>query len=235
MSSAWLEIGLAGELHVRQEYLTQSAAALKVLYISDVHLRPNRSDHLRRQVLSAAQSCDPDVILLGGDLVDRRTELGKLTSLIRSLRAIAPVFAVAGNHDRSVGVDQVRQSVVGGGGNWIQDTSASLTHGSRTISISGPIVDEAPMADVRILCAHNPRIWKRKRGLGFDLVLAGHLHGCQVVVFEYRDRLFPGAWFYPYTYLSHQDGRSRLVVSRGVSDLIPIRWRCPREVVLCHV
>jgi hypothetical protein len=25
------------------------------------------------------------------------------------------------------------------------------------------------------------------------------------------------------------------VVSRGVSDLVPIRWRCPREVVLCYV
>jgi hypothetical protein len=25
------------------------------------------------------------------------------------------------------------------------------------------------------------------------------------------------------------------VVSRGVSDLLPIRWRCPREVVLCYV
>jgi hypothetical protein len=25
------------------------------------------------------------------------------------------------------------------------------------------------------------------------------------------------------------------VVSRGVSDLMPIRWRCPREVVLCYV
>jgi hypothetical protein len=56
-----------------------------------------------------------------------------------------------------------------------------------------------------------------------------------VVAFEYRDRLFPGAVFYPYCYLSHQYGSTRLVVSRGVSDLVPVRWRCPREVVLCHV
>ena len=76
---------------------------------------------------------------------------------------------------------------------------------------------------------------KRRVNSGYDLVLAGHLHGCQVVAFEYRDRLFPGAVFYPYCYLSHQYGSTRLVVSRGVSDLVPIRWRCPREVVLCHV
>jgi hypothetical protein len=66
-------------------------------------------------------------------------------------------------------------------------------------------------------------------------VLAGHLHGCQLVAFEFRDRLYPGAIFYPYCYLTHQCGSTTLVVSRGVSDLIPVRWRCPREVVLCYV
>jgi predicted MPP superfamily phosphohydrolase len=86
-----------------------------------------------------------------------------------------------------------------------------------------------------VLCAHNPRIWKTSRHAGYDLVLAGHLHGCQLVACEYRNRLLPGAIFYPYCFLSHHCGSTRLVVSRGVSDLVPIRWRCPREVVLCHV
>ncbi len=110
-----------------------------------------------------------------------------------------------------------------------------MTHGSRVIAVSGHAAVELPDGDVRILCAHNPRIWKTARHRGYDLVLAGHLQGCQFVVFEYRDRLFPGAIFYPYCYLTHQSGSTRLVVSRGVSDLIPIRWRCPREVVLCYV
>ena len=103
------------------------------------------------------------------------------------------------------------------------------------IAVSGPDAASLPEGDVQVLCAHNPRVWKTARRRGYDLVLAGHLHGCQVVAFEYRDRLFPGAIFYPYCYLSHQAGSTRLVVSRGVSDLVPIRWRCPREVVLCHV
>jgi predicted MPP superfamily phosphohydrolase len=66
-------------------------------------------------------------------------------------------------------------------------------------------------------------------------VLAGHLHGCQMVAFEYRDRLFPGALFYQHCFIRSRCGPARLVVSRGVSDLVPVRWRCPREVVLCHV
>ena len=86
-----------------------------------------------------------------------------------------------------------------------------------------------------MLCAHDPRVWKTSRQAGYDLVLAGHLHGFQLVFGEYRDRLLPGSIFYPYCFLSHQAGPTRLVVSRGVSDLLPVRWRCPREVVLCHV
>jgi predicted MPP superfamily phosphohydrolase len=132
-------------------------------------------------------------------------------------------------------MNRVRDAVVLGGGQWIHDGLARVTHGGRVIAVSGP--EAAPHTDghVRVLCAHNPRIWKTSRHAGYDLVLAGHLHGFQLVACEYRDRLFPGAIFYPYCFLSHQRGSTRLVVSRGVSDLLPIRWRCPREVVLCHV
>jgi predicted MPP superfamily phosphohydrolase len=132
-------------------------------------------------------------------------------------------------------LSHVREAVVHGGGEWIHDRTAGVTHGRRVIGVSGPGAALSVDADVRVLCGHDPRIWKRSRECAYDLVLAGHLHGCQLVACEHRDRLFPGAIFYPYCFLSHQSGSTRLVVSRGVSDLVPIRWRCPREVVLCHV
>jgi len=230
-----MTIGLNHALHVREERLSARPDACRLLYVSDIHLRNGRSETLCRQVLDAVSRCTPDVLLLGGDLVDGRSELRKLTDLILELRAVAPVLAVAGNHDRWIGMQAVREAVVGGGGQWIHDGVARVTHGGRVIAVSGP--ESAPHDDghVRILCAHDPRIWKTARHAGYDLVLAGHLHGFQLVACEYRDRLFPGALFYPYCFLSHHRGSTRLVVSRGVSDLVPVRWRCPREVVLCHV
>jgi uncharacterized protein (DUF2236 family)/predicted MPP superfamily phosphohydrolase len=230
-----LEIGLRGALHVREERLSARADACRLLYVSDLHLRRGRSETLCRQVLDAANGCRPDAVLLGGDLADGRSELPALRRLVAGLGEIAPVLAVAGNHDRRIGLHRVRHAVVRGGGRWIHDGVARLRHAGRVIAVSGP--DTAPHAEghVRVLCAHDPSIWKRSRGAGFDLVLAGHLHGCQVVACEVRDRLFPGAIFYPYCFLRRRSGRSRLVVSRGVSDRVPIRWRCPREVVLCHV
>jgi uncharacterized protein len=234
-----LEIGLNQALHVREERLSTRHDACRLLYVSDIHLRNGRSDKLSQQILDSAIRCHPDVVLLGGDLVDRPSELIKVSELVGKLQDVAPVFAVGGNHDDQIGIDRVRDAVVRGGGQWIHDGFARVTHEGRVIAISGP--DTSPHVGghvdghVRILCAHNPRIWKTCRNHGYDLVLAGHLHGCQLVAYEYRDRLFPGAIFYPYCFLSHQCGSTRLVVSRGVSDLVPIRWRCPREVVLCHV
>jgi uncharacterized protein len=230
-----LEIGLSRGLHVREERLSTRHDAYRVLYASDIHLRKGRSDVLCRQVLESVTRCNPDVVLLGGDLVDRRSELIKLSELVRKVHEVAPVLAIGGNHDRRIGINRVRDAVVAGGGRWIDDGSARVTNRGRLLVISGPDTAAPVDGHVRVLCAHDPRIWKTSRHAGYDLVLAGHLHGCQLVACQYRDRLFPGAFFYPYCVLNDRCGSTRLVVSRGVSDLFPIRWRCPREVVLCHV
>ena len=230
-----LEIGLHQALHIREERLSTRQDACRLLYVSDIHLRNGRSGTLCRQVLDAVTRCRPDVVLLGGDLVDGRSELGTLSRLVGKLGKVAPVLAIGGNHDHQIGMHRVREAVVEGGGRWIHDGIAQVTHAGRVIAVSGP--ESAPHVGghVRVLCAHDPRIWKRSRHAGYELVLAGHLHGCQLVACEYRNRLFPGALFYRYCLLRHRFGSTRLVVSRGVSDLVPVRWRCPREVVLCHV
>jgi predicted MPP superfamily phosphohydrolase len=234
-SDAAFEVGLTRALFVREERLSTRADACRLLYVSDIHLRSGRSDLLSRHIVAAAARSRPDVVLLGGDLVDSSSTLSQLSELVRRLRELAPVLAIGGNHDQRVGFGRVRSVVEEGGGEWIHDRTVRVTHRERVIAVSGPDAAGPLAADVQILCAHNPRIWKTCRNGGYDLVLAGHLHGCQIVVCEYRDRLFPGALFYPYCFLSHQRGSTRLVVSRGVSDLLPVRWRCPREVVLCHV
>ena len=230
-----LEVGWDAPLHVRHEHLTGGPDACRLLYVSDIHLRPGRSGRLARRLVRAARHAAPHVVLLGGDLVDRASELPALRHLVREFALIAPVLAVAGNHDRRVGIEAVADAVVRGNGRWIHEGFETVLHSRGRVSIAGPEYGKAPPGELRVLCAHNPRIWRRSRDLGYHLVLAGHLHGCQAVVFEHRDRLYPGAFFYPHNYLSHQRGNARLVVSRGVSDLIPVRWRCPREVVLCHV
>jgi hypothetical protein len=235
LSAGPLTIGLGHALHVREERVSARHDACRLLYVSDIHLRNGRSPALSRQVIDAVARSRPHAVLLGGDLVDHPSELATLTGLVAELRAAAPVLAIGGNHDDQIGLDRVAEAVEHGGGQWIHEGVAHVSHNGRMIAVSGPEAGPDSQGHVRVLCAHNPRIWKTSRHAGFDLVLAGHLHGCQLVGWKFRDRLFPGAFLYRYCFLSHRAGSSRLVVSRGVSDLLPVRWRCPREVVLCHV
>lgn len=230
--SGW-QIGLRAPLEVREEILRESARPCRIAYVSDIHLRRGRSQRLAEQVLDAVLRAAPAIILLGGDLVDQASELDRLGELLARLREIAPVLAVPGNHDLAVGEARVRETVVAAGAEWIAGRTVLVPHGERVISISGPGGMPVPEAAVRVLCAHDPGIWRTARNEGFDLVLAGHLHGCQVVFFEAGGWLFPGAVFYWHNRLRQVHAGARLLVSRGCVDLIPVRWGCPREILLC--
>jgi predicted MPP superfamily phosphohydrolase len=227
------QFGLRRPLVVREEVVRREERPCRLAYVSDIHLRRGRSRRLAGQVIDALERARPDVVLLGGDLVDQASELDALREMSGRMLALAPVFAIPGNHDVAVGEESVRQAVLDSGASWIAGQTENFQHKGRVISISGPGAAPSPAADVRVLCAHNPSIWKSARHGGYDVVLAGHLHGCQAVLFETGGRLFPGAFFYPYNFLRQSKGESRLVVSMGCSDLIPIRWGCPREIVLC--
>ena len=169
-----IEVGLKAPLHIREERVSRHPAS-RVLYISDIHLRRRRSEAISRQVLDAVIRCAPDLVLLGGDLVDGSTELPALSDLVEDMCETAPVLAVGGNHDYRVGMSRVADAVMSGGGRWIHDRGARITHGDRVITVAGPATTAPMSGDVRILCAHNPNIWKSSRDAGYDLVLAGHL------------------------------------------------------------
>ena len=96
MSPARLEIGLQGALHVREERISARHDSCRLMYVSDIHLRPNRSETLARQVIRAARQCEPHGVLLGGDLVDESSELDQLRDLVRLLHTDAPVLAIGG-------------------------------------------------------------------------------------------------------------------------------------------
>ena len=83
-SAGPLEIGQHHPLHVREERLSTRDDGCRLVYVSDIHLRSGRSDTLCRQVVEAVARCHPDVVLLGGDLVDAPSELSRLSTWFAS-------------------------------------------------------------------------------------------------------------------------------------------------------
>ena len=223
------EFGARRPLLVRRECVRRIGARKRVLFASDLHLRGNGPGHIVDGLLEVAARECPDMVLLGGDLVDSRSALEALRSLVRRLSEVATVCAVAGNHDRWIGVRKVRDAVVGAGGRWLEDGPWSPTpdcaiYGDR----------EQPMQPARyhLLCTHHPVASARP----FDLTLSGHLHGGQFVFYQREGRLYPGAFVYRWNGLRFDDPEGRtLLISRGVQDTLPLRWNCPREVLMVDI
>ena len=232
-----LEIGAALPLLTRraQFRLFNHPEPVRLVYASDLHCREG-SRRATAQLIHAAREIRPDVIVLGGDLADSGGGLALLVETVAGLRASAPVWALAGNHDHFVGLRAVRSAVERGGGDWLGERSARLHRPGRIpIYLDGAIPESAVTGRGRILCAHDPKIFPEAAALGYPLVLAGHLHGGQIVCAERNGRFFPGAWFYRWNGTRFELGQSTLLVSRGVSDTLPLRWNCPREILLCEL
>jgi predicted MPP superfamily phosphohydrolase len=66
-------------------------------------------------------------------------------------------------------------------------------------------------------------------------VLAGHLHGGQCVLATFKDKLYPAAWLHRWHGLRFHGEGSLMLVSRGLADTLPVRFNCPREVLLCEL
>ena len=80
-------------------------------------------------------------------------------------------------------------------------------------------------AGLRILLSHGPHHFGWAQHRGFDLVLAGHLHGGQI-----RLPLLGSVCGGRYEAGTFQRGRTVMHVSRGLGQIAPVRFGCPPEI-----
>lgn len=229
-----LEIAARGKLNIRSESVTYfgDGAATTILYASDLHLSAWTS-HVAAQWVSVVHRVHPDIVLLGGDMVDNQAGLPQLADCIRQISRLCPVWAVSGNHETYVGLEIVRSCVESVGGCWLEGRSCLLRGGR--IQLDGFCRAALAPCVYSILCAHDPVVFPHAAQSGYHLVLAGHLHGSQCVLYQHEDILYPGALFFRWNGTRFHQNDTRLIVSRGVNDTFPIRWNCPREVVVCKI
>lgn len=235
---AGFEFGSRAPLLIRRERVVVGAAPAtpwRLLYASDLHLTARR-EHVGAALVAAVAGNPCDVVLLGGDLLEQRSGVGLLEETVQRLAAHAPVFAVAGNHDGWLGHGLASAAVRAGGGHWLHGADVELGRSGARLQLHAALRPR-PAADassVRVLVGHDPKL-ALAAAPHYDLVLAGHLHGGQCVWWQRGAQLYPGAWFSRWNGLRHRVGNSVLLVSRGVADTLPVRFRCPREVLACEV
>ena len=228
--------------------------------LTDVHHWGPSAWYLRR-IVRMSNDANPDLIVLLGDYgisfehnrrlsaIAYRSAIPALTRAFRELRAHDRVVAVLGNHDYYYDWRQVADWLraldirvlindhlmlrrdgaslaIGGVGDAIEDRVDPL----------GGVGEQPPETAIVVLC-HNPDgVRSLEPGTGIGLVLSGHTHGGQVVFPGYGaltthtrtcTRKTASGWI--------PNDRAPLYVSRGVGVQVPIRFRCPPELLIVRL
>ncbi len=233
-----LDIGQRASLFIRMEKVSMPVRAkARVLFISDLHLRTATVARLLNAVQCAISQTVPDVVVLGGDFADTHAGLIKMEKCVNEWSKKFPVIAIPGNHDRLPFCSNVREVMLNGGVHWLPDSDYIFqSDGQGALRFSACKHDHVVTSDLPLIAVlHDPASFPQAHAKKATLALAGHLHGCQIVLSQRKGRLLPGAWFYKWNVLRMMSDGCTLIVSRGCADTLPLRWNCPREVVCCDL
>ena len=219
----------------------------KIVQISDLHNKMfgEKQAKLLRQV----EKLSPDIIIVTGDLVDRRNyDLDTAMCFINGAMKIAPIYYVSGNHEAWSGkYSQITHRLMEAGVYIMDDAALELTKGSSTIQILGlsdpdfltsnyldgtntsrlekQLNQWAKNDKFKVLLSHRPELFDLYCENNIELIFSGHAHGGQFRMPFVGGLFAPDQGLFPhYTSGSHRSGSSTMFVSRGLGNsIIPIR------------
>jgi predicted MPP superfamily phosphohydrolase len=185
--------------------LPQSASGYRIVQMTDVHVGPTIGRGFVDAIVRETNALAPDMVVITGDLVDGSVaQLRDLVEPLRGLRAKDGVFFVTGNHEyysgadewiahlRSLGVRVLRNERVDVRGLFdiagVDDASAGRTLPHHGQDVGKAMEGRDPSRAV-VLLAHQPKAFADARRAGVDLQISGHVHGGQLVPFNWLVRL----------------------------------------------
>ena len=180
------------ETEVELASLAPAFDGLRILFVTDVHAGPFVSARRLVHSFQRLLTTEPDLILVGGDLVTATLEdFVESREAFAELQAPMGVFAVLGNHDHYTrDADQLRDMIEDVGIGVLYNRSVTLRRGEASLSLVG--VDdllvgrpnlEAALPGTHapaLLLSHNPDLAFDAARKGVALMLSGHTHGGQI-------------------------------------------------------
>lgn len=201
----------------------------RIAVVSDVHM-PDALVSPRRLARCVAMQ-RPDAIFLTGDLTNSYTYFDEsgLRLLAQELAAIAPCFAIPGNHELRLDRDKRYGEILTACGvQYMCDSYADWEKDGQTLRLFGmgwrrpaPLQVEGQPS---IVLAHRPDHFAYYQKARWELVVCGHAHGGQVRLGD-LSLYAPGQGFFPaYTDGAYVADGTTMIVSRGLGNS-SIPWR----------
>ena len=219
------------------------AEKLRIAFVSDLHLEDGVPESFLKKFVQKANGLNPDVVLLGGDIVEGGRMGERMVSFEKILHELKPVYGVygvLGNHD-GYGRGNVEAFFSRAGIKILQDTTVVISnnfiiagrHDTRSQwrktaeELMRGITEDLPV----ILLDHRPTDYEAIEKTGADIVMSGHTH---------HGQLFPinliTAGIYELSYGHLSKGTTNFFVSSGLRLWgPPVRTIAKSEIVVVEV
>ena len=226
----------------------------RIVVISDMHCQSFGEN--QEDLIAKIHSLDPDMIAFTGDMLDKTILDPQATQVLcEAFEGIVPMYAVLGNHDLwiSSGDTKALTDVYASHGvTLLRGEAVPLTIGNDTVYLHGAddpahwgndtvgFLEENPPPvspvdhAVNILLYHRANAFPALNSLGFDLIIASHMHGGQVRIPFIGGLVSPTRELFPdYTAGYFSENNTQMVVSRGLGNSVSVpRVFNPPELVL---
>lgn len=231
-----------------------------IVQVSDLH--NTNFGHNQSELIDKVKSQNPDVIVVTGDLIYKRSQDVKNSlSFINQAVDIAPVYFVTGNHEAQIDeydLDELYKNLINAGVFILDNQSVKLSCNNSHINLFG--INDADMyydgyhyddeiinnllSDIKvdntefnILLAHKPEFIDIYAKYKYDLVFSGHAHGGQIRLPFLGGIWAPDQGFFPkYTQGQYVFEDTTMIVSRGLGkSIIPTRIFNRPEIVVCKL
>ncbi|MBN2223390.1 MAG: metallophosphoesterase [Deltaproteobacteria bacterium] len=159
-----------------------------VVFASDFHIGPTIHERQVEDFVEEINAANPDIILIGGDLVEGSVDgMNGTAEILSRLHAPRGVYAVMGNHEYHGGAEKAEAFIESADITVLRDEVVTFPGIVNLVGLDDPRSGnkKASMADLMakcdpslptILLTHRPVNMEEYAGDGIDLMLAGHSH-----------------------------------------------------------
>lgn len=226
----------------------------QVVFISDMHFGISISLEELSAYAAEIEAQKPDLVLLGGDIVDESTtkeNLQKVFSVLGGIQSTYGTYYVYGNHDRARYSDRadfnavdLQKAIQDAGVRILSDDVVVINDeftlvGREDASMkanraqSAKLLAAADQTDFILLLDHQPRDLEANQAAGVDLQLSGHTHNGQI----WPAGLISSAFqFNEMTYGYEKLGNFQVIVSSGIAGWgYPIRTSGNSEYLVLSI
>jgi len=189
--------------------------SLNIFYFSDSHFTPVNNGRIAKKIIDLAEEVKPDIILIGGDVIDDKSNQLKRIGIdeeLRQLKAKYCVYTINGNHEYIVNVNNADNFLNENNVQVLRDSMvtidnsvqiigredgsiANFAHGKRK-SVA-ELVSSARKDLPIILLDHQPFHLADAAAQNVDLQLSGHTHHGQMWPFNFVTKMiYEVSWGY---------------------------------------